>query len=50
MSEETWTPQDDAELKRLRRKKARIERNTGRKHKYAPRGLTNRNKQAKEQK
>ena len=46
MSEE-WTDEDEAELKGLRRRKAKYIRDNqpgGRKHKYTPRGLTNRDK------
>lgn len=52
---EEWTEQDEATYRPLRRKLLRIEKRKrvdnqpgGRKHKYAPRGLTDRNKKAKE--
>jgi len=51
MNEEIWTSEDEATYRPLRNKLLRIEAKKrrdnqpgGRKHKYTPRGLTNRDK------
>ena len=51
MSEETWTTDDEAVYRPLRRKLLRIQakarRDKTRKRKFSPRGLTDRNKTSK---